>query len=497
MDGIKILVVEDSPVSRQAIIARLGKTPAFNLVQVADGRDALNELEDKQFTLLVTDLKMPHVDGLELVREIRSRKEDKFQKLPILIVSEGSAKKEDVVGALKEGADDYLLKPFDPDLLIQKVEALLQAKPPAREIPQDRIDALPKVLSQKEIDALLSPQGEGTGKRGKRKSSKRRGSRSDGARTGQKASEARPIISYDFKHPARVSKEQQRTLENLHSNLARMMASAFSRHQRSVVDVDIAFVDQTTYAEFIMSLSNPSCSYTFLLDPMGGPAVLDYSMPVVSSFIHCEFGGTKEPPRMARPLTSIERSIMAQVVTRNLADLETTWEPLLKVQVSDAELETNPEFMQVAAPSDTVILIAFEVNSKHTKGLVNLCYPYFTLEPVLSLLNVRPAPARRRSRGVDARQKRLDMLKTVDTEIQVIWGRGELSVGEVTALREGDTIVLDTRADDPAIVYVEDQPLFLGQPGVSPKGPYTVELHRTLPPVDFYDPLYLNGRYSA
>ena len=93
------------------------------------------------------------------------------------------------------------------------------------------------------------------------------------------------------KHPQRVSKDQQRTLENLHSNLSRMMASSFSTIQRSVVDCEIAFVDQTTYAEFIMSLSNPSCSYTFTIEPLGGPAIIDFSLPVAYSFIDRQFGG--------------------------------------------------------------------------------------------------------------------------------------------------------------------------------------------------------------
>ena len=89
------------------------------------------------------------------------------------------------------------------------------------------------------------------------------------------------IVTYDFKHPARVSKDQMRTLENLHSNLARMMSSSFSTFHRSMVDVDIKFVDQTTYAEFIMWLSNPSCSYTFTLEPLGGPAIIDVPMGMV------------------------------------------------------------------------------------------------------------------------------------------------------------------------------------------------------------------------
>ena len=91
----------------------------------------------------------------------------------------------------------------------------------------------------------------------------------------QKEPKKRPVITYDFKHPSRVSKDQTRTLENLHSNLARMMASSFSTIARTVVDCDIAFVDQTTYAEFIMSLSNPSCSSPFTLGPTNGQAIIE------------------------------------------------------------------------------------------------------------------------------------------------------------------------------------------------------------------------------
>ena len=109
------------------------------------------------------------------------------------------------------------------------------------------------ILSQDEIDALLPDADD------------------DGA----------PIVitQYDFKHPARVNKHQLRTLENLHDNFARLLSSTFSGAMRAVVDVDTAFVDQTTYAEFILSLSNPSCSYQFTLGPTNGQAIIDISMP--------------------------------------------------------------------------------------------------------------------------------------------------------------------------------------------------------------------------
>jgi flagellar motor switch protein FliM len=486
VDHIKILVAEDSPASRQAIVARLGKTPHFNLVQVGDGEAALKELESEEFTLLVTDLKMPKINGLELVTEIRDKQPKKLRGIPILMMSDGSAKKDEVISAILAGTDDFLLKPYDPEVLVEKVETLLKARPPARDISDEWIKTLPEVMTQKDIDGLLMVEEK------VRKAPEEKEATAESPKT-------RQVITYDFKHPLCVSKDQTRTLEHHHSNFARILAAEFSTHQRSVVDVDIAFVDQTTYAEFIMSLSNPSCSYTFMIEPLGGPAVLDYSLPVAYSFIDRAFGGRgKHPPDKARALTAIERSIMSPVVTGTLACLEQTWEAVLKIQVSDAELETNPEFMQIASPSDSVMLIAFEVNTQHASGLVNLCLPYFTLEPVLSYFNVHDWSSRQHSADVrlDNQQKVLNILKSVEAEIQVICGRGDVPAAEVINLREGDTILLDTRMDDPSIVYVEDKPVFFAKPGTNAKGNNTAQLIRSLPPLDYFDPINLKERFT-
>ena len=278
----------------------------------------------------------------------------------------------------------------------------------------------------------------------------------------------KPVITYDFKHPSRVSKDQTRTLENLHTNLARMMSSALSNSTQSVVDCDIAFVDQTTYAEVIKSLSNPSCSYTFTVEPLGGPAFVDFAPGVAHGLIDRSFGGSGSAAPPDRPLPAIERTVMTQVVTRALADFEATWQPLLKVQVSDAELETNPEFMQIAAPSDTVVLIAFEVNAQHFSGLVQLCYPYFTLEPVMPYLNVQTW-ASRVGRKREPQEARLQQLAQIKTEIRVIAGRGEVQAVDIANAKVGDTIVLNTRADDSAVLFVEDEPLFRVRAGTNEK----------------------------
>ena len=318
------------------------------------------------------------------------------------------------------------------------------------------------ILSQDEIDALLSvTESDDAGESG-----------AEGGEVGggfEEAAAQRIITSYDFKHPARVNKDQLRTLENLHDNFARLLCSTFSGAMRAVVDVDTAFVDQTTYAEFIMSLSNPSCSYQFTLGPTSGQAIIDFAMPVTFAFVDRIFGGKGSSQGVeARQLTPIEIGVMSRIVRRAIEDLEATWEPILRVEITDIELETNPEFMQITAASEIVILLAFEVNSTNASGLVSLCYPFFTLESILPRLGQQSysAKAGRRTADelIDMNRQRLD--KTT-VELRAELARGKVSFSKLQALQLGDCLVLDTEIGEDTVIFVDEEPKFAGRPGMS------------------------------
>ena len=84
-------------------------------------------------------------------------------------------------------------------------------------------------------------------------------------------------LSYDFKRPQRVNKDQLRVMESIHEQFARLFSSTLSGTMRMVVDVDLAFVDQVLYSEFILSLNTPCSAYSFTMDPPGSPAVLCFA----------------------------------------------------------------------------------------------------------------------------------------------------------------------------------------------------------------------------
>lgn len=116
----KILIAEDSSTMRALIVSAISALGDFTIVEAANGFDALRILPQEKVDLVITDINMPDINGLELVNFIRNN--EHYQQTPLIIIStEGSEK--DREKGLRLGADAYLVKPFSPgDLqsLLQK-----------------------------------------------------------------------------------------------------------------------------------------------------------------------------------------------------------------------------------------------------------------------------------------------------------------------------------------------------------------------------------------
>ena len=179
-----------------------------------------------------------------------------------------------------------------------------------------------------------------------------------------------------------LTREQQRRVQELHEDLAKQMREHYTEINGPVADVDIAFVDQTTYAEFVASLSNPSASFTFAVESLGGgSAVLDYSLPIAYGIL--EYAGVGKPDGRVE---AKHREVLGKVFRRDLASIESIWSTVADFKGSNAEFETNPEYLKIAEGSDTVVLIGLEVHFPHASGKISLCYPISLLESVLPKL---------------------------------------------------------------------------------------------------------------
>jgi two-component system chemotaxis response regulator CheY len=118
-----ILIVEDSPTMRSLVVSALEELGApVRITEAASGFEALRELPREAYDLIVTDINMPDINGLELVSFVKSNAA--YRAIPLLIIStEGSER--DRLKGLELGADAYLVKPFEPEVLRRTARDLL------------------------------------------------------------------------------------------------------------------------------------------------------------------------------------------------------------------------------------------------------------------------------------------------------------------------------------------------------------------------------------
>lgn len=122
----EILVVDDSKVMRDMICACLRPDASFSVTQASSGLEAIERLTMKSFDLVILDLNMPDIGGLEVVEFVRGQ--DKLRTLPILIVTT-RADDDSRERILQAGASHYLTKPFTPEAILAEARALLTTTP--------------------------------------------------------------------------------------------------------------------------------------------------------------------------------------------------------------------------------------------------------------------------------------------------------------------------------------------------------------------------------
>ncbi|PYN31604.1 MAG: hypothetical protein DMD98_16145 [Candidatus Rokuibacteriota bacterium] len=119
---MKILLIDDSATMRRIIRSHLATMGFDAVVEAHDGEQALAKLASEAVDLVITDWAMPSMSGPDLVRAIRSS--PTHGKLPVLMIT-GIAQKEDILQAIEAGVNGYIVKPFEPQTLKEKIQELV------------------------------------------------------------------------------------------------------------------------------------------------------------------------------------------------------------------------------------------------------------------------------------------------------------------------------------------------------------------------------------
>ncbi len=311
------------------------------------------------------------------------------------------------------------------------------------------------VLSQAEIDALLAGVAGGT-------------IDTDSMKDDQNS---KKVKVYDFKRPDKFSKDQIRTLYMLHESFARLLNTYLSTHLRTLVNVDVASVEQLTYQEFVQSMANPSVISILGVPPLKGNIILEISTEIAFAFIDRVFGGDGNTAMKTRVLTEIEDAVMRRFVNTAMTHFKEAWANVATINPFLEATESNPQFTQIVPPSDMVVIVTLQMKVGEIEGMMNICIPYLVLEPIMSKLTTTFWVASSIAKDEAEDQVALIQEKLAKTKVPLVVevGAVQITIREFLTLGFGDVLQLGTKVKDDLPCKIGKNAKFYCRPGTSGK----------------------------
>ena len=316
-----------------------------------------------------------------------------------------------------------------------------------------------EVLSQNEIDNLLAALSTGE----------------LDVEQMQDAAE-RQVKNYDFRRPAKFSKEHLRTLEIIFEHYGRLVSTNLPVYFRKNVQVNVASSETVTFSEFTNALANPVVLGIVNFAPLTGNIIMEMSTNLGYAMIDRMLGGQGLPLDKNRDFSEIELSIIEKILIICMQLMREPWRNVLAINPVMDRLETNSQFAQIISPNDMVALVTLNVKIGDVQGYMNICLPFFTLEDIMDKLNTRYWYANMQERKDENYDQYIEsLIRRVDVPIKAVLGKSVISVNDFVNLQIGDVIRLDTHVEDELSVYVGNIRKFTALPGAS-KDNYAVRV---------------------
>lgn len=271
---------------------------------------------------------------------------------------------------------------------------------------------------------------------------------------------------FDFRRPSKFSRDHARALQIVHETFARQFTTILSTTLRSVSQVSVASVDHISYDEYVRS--SPELSFLAILNvsPLSGAGILQLPLDIAMTALDRLLGGTGEGSQPSRALTDIESSLLRELVQRVLRELDYSFESLVKTSTSIVQLESNPQFAQVAAASDMVVVATYDVRIGARDSTASLCIPFAALAPILEHVTGNALFVDRKGNDpVESARAVAHSLTGVPVDVSVRFDAVTLTSSEILDLQVGDVLPLRHPISAPLSVVAADRTCALALPG--------------------------------
>lgn len=264
------------------------------------------------------------------------------------------------------------------------------------------------------------------------------------------------LQAFDFRRPRTLSRDQVRALHIVGETFARQFTTVLSISLRSVSHVGLGQIEHMAYEEYVRSSPNPTLLTLVDLEPLPGTALLQLPSQVTMAIVDRMLGGTGDGKQPQRALTDIEVPLVREVLDRVVHEIGYAFESLSHVRPKVTQLESNPHFAQVAAPTDMMVVLSLQIRIGAVAGRASLALPHAAVQPALE--NVTSQSLFSDRSGVDPQQAAAalaEQMRSALVDVAVRFDPVVLTSAQIVDLQVGDVVPLRHPVSAPLSVTAE------------------------------------------
>ena len=317
-----------------------------------------------------------------------------------------------------------------------------------------------QILSQDEVDALLQ------------------GITGESQKLEQEEVPEGAIRDYDLASQERIVRGRMPTMEIINERFARNIRIGLFNFIRKTPEVAIGGIKVQKYSAFLREIVVPTNFNIVSVRPLRGSGLIVCDPNLVFAVIDALFGGAgKYPTRIeGRDFSATEQRVITRIVEVILTEYHKAWKGIYPLELEYQRSEMQPQFANIATPSEIVVSTSFTLEIGETSGTIYFCIPYSTLEPIRDVLYSTTV-----GDSSEPDRRWINLLKTqiqsAEVELVAELGTAPATVEQLLAFKPGDFIELDL---NPLIeAKVDGVPVFNAHYGTS-NGKYSIKIDRML-----------------
>jgi flagellar motor switch protein FliM len=302
-----------------------------------------------------------------------------------------------------------------------------------------------KILTQEEIDALF------------------RAAQGRVAEKPKPLAGERTLTACNFRQSARISKEQLRSVSQLHELFARNLTHSLGAYLRLAFEVNLVSAEQLNYGEFLQRIPEVTYLVSMTIRPMGISAAIEIDLPLAFPIIDVLLGGPGRAEATVREITEIEEQILESVVRIIGRELESTWHTVLEVTFTFDSRLRQADISRLMPPSEKILSLSFEIRMPEARGMLNVALPAAVANALLRKLTQQASYRKQRGTS-DSTSQMLRRLDHCIFPVQLVLPEQRLRVSKILALAQGDVLKLNHSLGETVNLLVSGKELFTARP---------------------------------